>query len=304
MSDENKVHTTLRKVRQIELRARVLLNEVLSGTYHSVFKGQGVNFEEVREYCFGDEIRFIDWNITAKMGHPFIKIFREERELTLLLAVDISGSNEWGSTQQTKREFSAEIASVLAFSAAKNNDKVGLVLFSDQVELFIPPRKGHQHLLRIIREILFFKPKHTSTHIPKFLSALGQLQKRKAIVGIISDFVPTHPEENLEHEIIKSLSLLNQCHDLICIRVDDPRECQLPNVGYITLQDAETQQLFYLNTHSMQTRQRFENLAREKSKNFQSNCQKCGIDIIQLHNGQPYLPLLQSFFNTRKQLKR
>lgn len=303
MEETEKVYAALRKVRQIELRARILLDEALSGAYHSVFKGRGVNFEEVREYNFGDEIRFIDWNITAKMDHPFVKVFREERELTLLLAVDISRSNEWGSSQQTKREFSAEVASLLAFSAARNNDKVGLLLFSDQVELFIPPRKGRQHLLRIIREILFFKPTHSTTNLQVALEALAKLQKHKAIIGFISDFVPTHDELDLS-EMLSKLSLLNQKHDLICINISDEREHSVPNVGYLALQDAETQKIFYVNSNSEQCRRQFAAIAKRRNNALYQACKKRGIDLIRLQSNQAYLPLLKTFFKTRQASRR
>lgn len=300
LESNQKTRDILKKVRQIELRARILIDEAFCGNYHSIFRGQGIHFEENREYCFGDEIRFIDWNVTARMNKPYIKVFREERELTLLLAVDISHSTCFGSTQQSKREYAAEIASVLAFSAVRNNDKVGLLLFSDQVEKFISPQKGHQHLLRLIREILFFEPEHKKTNIAVALSTLSQLQKRKAIIGLISDFqIPTKDTA----DSLKAMRLINKRHDLICIHTSDPREQQLADVGYIALQDPETDQTYYVNTHKKNVLKQFEEEAKKRQEVFYNECQKQGIDVVKVNNGEPYFSLLQAFFIKRKQIK-
>ena len=301
MLPEDKARTILQKVRTIELRTRVLMNDALSGAYHSIFKGQGINFEEVREYAPGDEVRFIDWNVSAKLGKPFVKVFREERELTLLLAIDISGSTHCGSVGQSKREFATEIASVFAFSALKNNDKVGLFLFSDKVEKFIPPLKGSKQLLRLIRETLFFQPEHKQTDLCAALTALGQLQKKKAIICLISDFMPT--TKNDFSQEISALSRLNQHHDLLCIQVNDPREQEIPNVGYVALEDSETGQTFYLDTRNKSFREQFAEHQKAQQKNIQTLCQRKGIDFLQLTNGQNYLNTLQAFFKRRQQLK-
>ncbi len=301
MSTENKARLMLQKVRTIELRTRTLMNNALSGAYHSTFKGQGINFEEIREYAPGDEVRFIDWNVSAKLGKPFVKIFREERELTLLLAIDISGSTYFGSEKQSKREFATEIASVLAFSALKNNDKVGLFLFSDKVEKFIPPLKGRKQLLRLIHEALFFEPEHKRTDLCESLTALGQLQKKRAIICLISDFIPKL--QNDFSQELSSLSRINQHHDLLCIQINDLREQVIPNVGYIALEDAELEQTIYLDTRDENFRNQFYDYQKEQRKILQSLCQRKGIDFLQITNGQNYLNTLQAFFKRRKQFK-
>lgn len=296
MIEDNKIRSILQKVRSIELRTRVAMTDSLAGSYHSIFKGQGVNFEEIREYTPGDEIRFIDWNASAKLGHPFIKIFREERELTLILAIDVSSSSFCG-TEQAKREFAAEVASLLAFSALKNNDKVGLFLFSNTVEKFIPPQKGRQQLLRVIRDALFFQPKNERTDLKQSMEALGQMLKKKAIICLISDFISSKPQ--IETETIKALSRLNQHHDLLCIRIEDPREKTLPDVGFIALEDAETHQQCYLDTHDKKVRSDFEKHQQKYWDAFQSLCLKQGIEILSLTNGQPYTNALKMLFNHR-----
>ena len=296
MIEDNKIRSILQKVRSIELRTRVAMTDSLAGSYHSIFKGQGVNFEEIREYTPGDEVRFIDWNASAKLGHPFIKIFREERELTLILAIDVSGSSLCG-TEQAKREFATEIASLLAFSALKNNDKVGLFLFSDNVEKFIPPQKGRQQLLRVIREALFFQPKSEKTDIKQSIEALGQMLKKKAIICLISDFIS--PVSAIENDTIQALSQLNQHHDLLCIRIEDPRERTLPDVGFIALEGAETHQQCYLDTHNPKIRLDFEKQQKKYWDAFQSLCLKRGLEILSLTNGQPYSNALKMLFKHR-----
>ena len=300
MPEENKVRMMLQKVRAIELRTRKVMSNSLAGSYHSIFKGQGVNFEEIREYIPGDEVRFIDWNASAKLGHPFVKVFREERELTLLLAIDISGSTACGTTQQSKREFATEIASVIAFSALKNNDKVGLLLFSDRIEKFIPPQKGRHQLLRLIREALFVEPKNEGTHLTACLEYIGQMLKKKAIVCLLSDFIL--PSQQNPMDSIKPLAQLNQHHDLLCLRIEDPRETSIPDVGFIALEDAETHETFYLDTHSKYIRSRFSEQQKQNWQTFQSQCQKHGIDILSLTNGQPYINQLEHLFKNRKRL--
>ena len=298
MLDENKVHAMLQKVRSIELRTRMLMNDSLAGSYHSIFKGQGVNFEEIREYTPGDEIRFIDWNSSAKLGHPFVKIFKEERELTLILAIDVSGSTLCGSANQSKREFETEIASLLAFSALKNNDRIGLFLFSDCIEKYIPPQKGRQQLLRIIREALFFKPQHTRTDLNACLQGLGKMLKKKSIICFISDFISTSDVSSLA----KSMARINQHHDLICIKINDPREKLIPDVGFIALEDAENHTTTCINTHSEKLRKEFEIVQQKREKEFQDLCGHQGIDLLSLTNGQSYDNEIKSFFKKRQQL--
>ena len=297
MIEEAKVRAMLQKVRAIELKTRKETSNSLTGSYHSVFKGQGVNFEEIRAYIPGDEIRFIDWNSSAKLGQPFVKIFREERELTLLLAIDVSGSTACGTTDQSKREFATEIAGILAFSALKNNDKVGLILFSDHVEKYIPPQKGRKQLLRLIREALFFKPQSNVTNLNACLEQIGQMVKKKAIVCLISDFI--HSNEDVPAKTIKNLARLSHHHDLICFRIEDPRESTLPDVGFIALEDAETHETFYLDTHSESVRKDFSEKRNQVRSEFQNLCQKQGIECLNLLNGQPYITALEKLFKYR-----
>lgn len=299
MIDEQKIPEMLRKVRSIRLQTRRVMDNTLAGSYHSIFKGQGLNFEEIREYTPGDEVRFIDWNASSKLGRPFIKTFREERELTLILALDVSGSMQTGCVQQSKREFETEVASLLAFSALKNNDKVGLFLFSDSVEKFVPPQKGQQQLLRIIREVLFFQPQRSQTNLLTSLTQLNQMIKKRAIVCLISDFMHT----SYSNELMKTLSQTNQHHDLICIRIQDPRELDLPDVGFIALKDAETQQEIYLDTSRKAFRDLFAKQQQEHSKTFENLCRRYGIDMLTLTNGSPYDMIIKTFFKKR-QLKR
>ena len=297
MIEEAKVRAMLQKVRAIELKTRKTTSNSLTGSYHSVFKGQGVNFEEIRAYIPGDEVRFIDWNSSAKLGQPFIKIFREERELTLLLAIDVSGSTACGTAGQSKREFATEIAGTLAFSALKNNDKVGLILFSDRVEKYIPPQKGRRQLLRLIREALFFKPENEATNLNACLEQIGQMIKKKAIVCLISDFI--HSKEDVPAKTIKNLARLCHHHDLICFRIEDPREKTLPDVGLIALEDAETHETFYLDTHSEKLRRKFSEKRAQIRSEFQNLCQKQGVECLSLLNGQPYVTALEKLFKQR-----
>ncbi len=282
----------LKKIKQIELRTNRLVTESLAGQYHSVFKGQGMNFDEVREYQPGDEVRTIDWNVTARMNHPFVKKFVEERELTVMLIVDVSGSNLFGSGNQTKRELAAEIASVLAFSAIRNNDKVGLLLFSDRVEKFIPPRKGKRHVLRVIREIMVFEPEHRGTHVDEALQFLLRVTKHRSIAVLLSDFLNPLPPSLLRQ--------VNRRHDLVAVHIEDDREYLLPTLGYITLRDAESDELVEINTGDSRKRQAFveriEKLQAQKMRTLQT----AGVDSIKLRTGQPYAVPLARFFESRE----
>src|SRR6185369_8393965 len=243
----------LKKIRQIEIRTSRLVTESLAGAYHSVFKGQGMNFDEVREYQPGDEVRTIDWNVTARMNHPFIKKFVEERELTLMLVVDVSGSGLFGSRDQSKRELAAEIASVLAFSAIRNNDKVGLLLFTDEVEKFIPPRKGRGHVLRVIREVLFFEPKRRGTDLVNALEFMGRVLPHRSIAVVISDFLmpgqDARPDTGaLPRPVQTALRMANRRHDVVAVQITDRYETELPALGRLTLEDAETGRLLEIDT--------------------------------------------------------
>jgi uncharacterized protein (DUF58 family) len=305
----------LKKIRQIEIRTNRLVSESLAGQYHSVFKGQGMNFEEVREYQPGDEVRSIDWNVTARMNHPFVKKFVEERELTLMLVVDVSGSGLFGSRDQSKRELAAEIASVLAFSAIRNNDKVGLILFSDQIEKFIPPRKGRHHVLRVIREVLFFEPAHHGTDLNNALEFLLRVTPHKAIAVVVSDFLgaPTsrskpgvrpRPQmlllESLAQASLNMLRQANRRHDVVAVQITDPFELELPPLGRLVLEDAETGEIVEVNTGDSRKRAAFAERQARAQQELSRVLRSAGIDSIKLRTDQPYGVELARFFETRE----
>ncbi len=290
----------LKKIRQIEIRTNRIVTETLAGAYHSVFKGQGMNFDEVREYQPGDDVRSIDWNVTARMNHPFIKKFVEERELTLMLIVDVSGSGLFGSRGQSKRELTAEIASVLAFSAIRNNDKVGLILFSDEVEKFIPPRKGRSHVLRVIREVLYFEPKHRGTDLNKALEFLMRVQPHKAVSVVVSDFLTEAGGGMLPKTLQSALRQTNRKHDVVAVQITDRYEMELPALGRLILEDAETGEILEINTGKASRRDAFalrqEKQIGELARQFRSS----GIDSIQVRTDEPYSAALGRFFETRE----
>ncbi|HWM23470.1 MAG TPA: DUF58 domain-containing protein [Chthoniobacterales bacterium] len=282
----------LRKIRALEIKTKGLVQTVFAGDYHSVFKGRGMNFEDVREYQPGDEIRAIDWNVTARLGTAFVKKFTEERELTVVLVVDVSASGNFGSSYQSKRELAAEVACLLAFSAIRNNDKVGLLLFSDRVELFIPPKKGRSHTLRIIREILFFEPAGRGTAPALALDYLNKVVTRRAVVFFVSDFQTD--------DFSRELSVSGRRHDFIAVHIQDQREETLPNVGIITLEDSETGEQIEINTADRGTRARFSALAETKRAELNRTLRRNSIDAISLRTGEDYLPALRSFFKQRE----
>jgi uncharacterized protein (DUF58 family) len=306
----------LKKIRQIEIRTNRLVSETLAGQYHSVFKGQGMNFDEVREYQPGDEVRSIDWNVTARMNHPFVKKFVEERELTLMLVVDVSGSGLFGSRTQSKRELAAEIASVLAFSAIRNNDKVGLILFSDEVEKFIPPRKGRRHVLRVIREVLFFEPQRPGTDLNDALEFLLRVTPHKAIAVIISDFIGSpavertrrtgglRPQMLLLESLAQASSTMlrhtNRRHDVVAVQIADPCELQLPALGRLALEDAETGEIVEVNTGDQRKRAAFAERQARAQSDLARLFRSAGIDAIQLQTDRPYAAELGRFFETRE----
>ena len=306
----------LKKIRQIELRTNRIVTETLAGAYHSVFKGQGMNFDEVREYQPGDDVRAIDWNVTARMNHPFIKKFVEERELTLMLVVDVSGSGLFGSRDQSKRELAAEIASVLAFSAIRNNDKVGLILFSDEVEKFIPPRKGRSHVLRVIREVLFFEPKRRGTDLNAALEFFLRVQSHKAITVVISDFLGSpavsqgkskrrlRPQmmllESLAQASFTMLRQANRKHDLVAVQITDPYELELPALGRLVLQDAETGEIVEVSTGDARKRAAFAERQAKTQAETAKLLRSAGIDAMQLRTDQPYGVTLGRFFEKRE----
>jgi uncharacterized protein (DUF58 family) len=282
----------LKKIRALEIKTRGLVEAAFAGDYHSVFKGRGMNFEEVREYQPGDEIRAIDWNVTARMGTAFVKKFTEERELTVMLIVDVSASGNFGSTTQSKRELAAEVACLLAFSAIRNNDKVGLLLFTDQVELFIPPKKGRSHTLRLIREILFFQPVGRGTAPALALDYLNKIVTRRSVVFFISDFQAS--------DFSKALAVTGRRHDFIALQIQDERETFFPNIGIITLEDAETGEQIEINTADRSTRARFNDLAQKHEADLLKTLRRHHIDTIALRTGEDYLPALRSFFKQRE----
>ena len=282
----------LKKIRALEIKTKGLVQTVFAGDYHSVFKGRGMNFEDVREYQPGDEIRAIDWNVTARLGTAFVKKFTEERELTVVLVVDVSASGNFGSVAQSKRELAAEVACLLAFSAIRNNDKVGLLLFSDRVELFIPPKKGRSHTLRIIREILFFEPAGRGTAPALALDYLNKVVTRRAVVFFVSDFQTG--------DFSRELSVSGRRHDFIAIHIQDQREEVLPNVGIITLEDAETGDQIEINTADRTTRERFSALAETRRTELNRTLRRSRIDAILLRTDEDYLPALRSFFKQRE----
>ena len=306
----------LKKIRQIEIRTNRLVSETLAGQYHSVFKGQGMNFEEVREYQPGDEVRSIDWNVTARMNHPFVKKFVEERELTLMLVVDVSGSGLFGSREQSKRELAAEIASVLAFSAIRNNDKVGLLLFTDEVEKFIPPRKGRKHVLRVIREVLYFEPERRGTDLNEALEFLMRVTPHRAIAVVISDFIGSPAEasrrratglrpqmmllESLAQASFAMLRQANRRHDVVAVQIADRYELELPALGRLVLNDAETGEVVEVNTGDARKRAAFAQRQARAQIDLARLFRSAGIDAIQLRTDQSYAIELAKFFETRE----
>ncbi|MBI3585695.1 MAG: DUF58 domain-containing protein [Ignavibacteriales bacterium] len=282
----------LKKVRQLEIRTRGVVNQVFTGEYHSVFKGRGMAFSEVREYQFGDDVRSIDWNVTARLDHPFIKVFEEERELTVMLLIDMSGSQFFGSQGQLKRDIAVELSAILAFSAMKNNDKVGAILFSDQIEKFIPPRKGRSHALRIVRELLSFEPKSSATSLKAALEYLNHVNKKRSIVFVISDFMDSGYET--------ALHIAGKRHDLIGVALLDPREHELPKVGLITFRDAETGAQRWIDTSDKKLRSAYNTYRKTMEQARRSVFIKSKLDAIDIRLDQPYMKPLIDFFRLRE----
>jgi len=286
----------LRQIRRLQLKARRAVEDLLGGEYHSVFKGAGVAFEEVREYQPGDDVRSIDWNVTARMGHPFIKRFIEERELTVVLAVDCSGSNQFGTRAQQKREVAAELAAVLAFSAVSNNDRVGLVQFTDRVERFVPPRKGLRHVLRIIRDVLFYQPRRPGTSLREGLDYLNRVLHRRTIVFLFSDFI----DEGYD----LSFKRTGRRHDLIAVRLTDPREEELPSVGLLEIEDAETGQRLLLDTGSRRVREAYHEAAARRREAVRQLARQARTDLIEVSTDGGHLDALIRFFRLRERRQR
>lgn len=303
MSDN--ITEMLKKVRQIEIRTNRQVSEALAGAYHSVFKGRGMDFEEAREYQAGDEIRSIDWNVTARTGKAHVKKYREERELTMMIVVDLSASGSFGSGNSSKREIAAEIASTLAFSATRNNDKVGLALFTEGIEQILPPRKGRQHILRMIRDVLVYEPQKRGTNIASALDEVNRLLKRKAIVVLISDFLQgpdgkiPNPDDRTKSDIFKALDITNRRHDLVCFEIVDPRETSLPNLGVITLEDSETGEIVSLNTGSSAVRKAYEDYNQKRLAEFKRALMRSKIDLLEVRTDKPFITPLRKFFERR-----
>ena len=282
----------LKKVRRVEITTRGLVNEVFSGEYHSVFKGRGMDFAEVREYQYGDDIRSIDWNVTARTGNPFVKVFEEERELTVMLVVDVSASGDFGTRERMKGEVAVEICALLAFSAIKNNDKVGLIIFSDRIEKFVPPRKGRAHVLRVLRELFYHKPEGRGTDIAGALEYLTRVVRRRAVAFLVSDFMSDGFE--------KPLAVAGRRHDLIAVRLSDQREASLPPLGFVEFEDAETGELFMVNTSDARFRAEFEDRAAKAREGLQRTFRRSRVDVIDIQTDESYVQPLMRFFKERE----
>ena len=282
----------LKKVRKIEIKTRRLSDHIFSGEYHTSFKGRGMTFSEVRQYQFGDDIRAIDWNVTARYNEPYVKVFEEERELTMMLMVDVSGSENFGTKNQLKSEIVTEIAATMAFSATQNNDKIGLILFSDDIELYIPPKKGKSHVLRIIRELIEFQPKSKKTDLSQALKFLSATQKKKAIVFLISDFI-------VDDDYEKTLKIAGKKHDVTGIRVYDQREEKMPNVGVIEVEDAESGKIMTIDTTSKKARMEYEKNYHEKVNYFKDIFSKCGSGTVNTRVDESYVTKLLGYFKSR-----
>ncbi len=319
----------LETVRRIELRTNRLVNDTMVGAYLSHFKGRGMDFEELREYTPGDDVRDIDWNVTNRMGRPFVKRYREERELAAVLAVDVSGSSSFGSGNRSKREFAAEVAATLATSAVRNGDKVALLLFTEQTELFIPPRKGRRHILRIVRELLAFEPKQRGTDIPAALTFLNHALHRRSIVFLLTDFLhgagmlpprpsfsssSSKPSANKSEDegrgrlnprdVIQELGITNTRHDLVCLHLHDPRESELPDAGRLVIEDAETGEILELDSGRGSVRESFAATNRARLENLDQSLNRTAVDTLRLNTGEPFAPTLQRFFEIRRGRRR
>jgi uncharacterized protein (DUF58 family) len=324
----------LASVRRIEVRTNRLVNDMMVGAYLSHFKGRGMDFEELREYIPGDEVRDIDWNVTYRMGRPFVKRYREERELAMVLAVDISASSAFGSLRRSKREFATEIASTLAISATRSSDKVALLLFTDQVELYLPPRKGRRHVLRLIREMLNFEPKHRGTNIPVALAFVNRVLHRRAMIFLLTDFLHSFGQPNFQaqtskaqppgpggpdslsgfqmpgssmlanRDALQEMGLTNTRHDLICIHLHDPRESRLPSAGLLTIEDAETGELLELDSSRSAVRDRFAATNANRLAELDRALRRAGVDTLSFSTAEGFAQGLQEFFETRRGRRR
>ena len=281
----------LKKVRKIEIKTKGLSNHIFAGEYHTAFKGKGMAFSEVREYQPGDDIRSIDWNVTARYNSPFVKVFEEEREMTVMLLIDVSASGNFGTQEQFKRELATELAAILAFSAINNNDKVGVIFFTDKVEQFIPPKKGKSHILRIIREVLAFQPTGKGTDIAGALEYFSAVIKKRSICFILSDF--------MGKEFERPLKIASKKHDLVALRIHDTREDTLPNIGLVPMQDAETEKILFVDTSSKKVRDNFAKNRAQTTEKLRKLFPASGVDLIDITTGTDYVKPLINFFKTR-----
>ena len=281
----------LKKVRKIEIKTRGLSNQLFSGEYHTAFKGKGMTFSEVREYQAGDDIRSIDWNVTARFNNPYVKIFEEEREMTVMLLVDVSASGEFGTQKQLKQELITELCAVLAFSAIQNNDKIGVIFFTDKIEKFVPPKKGKSHILRIIRDLIEFKPEHKKTDVRQALKYLTSVIKKRSIAFVISDFMADN--------FIDALKIANKKHDLIALRIYDKREMELPDIGLVKFKDAETGVLKWIDTSDKNVRLHYYAAAKKHEDKLKETFNKSGVDSADINTGEPYIKPLSNLFKRR-----
>ncbi len=293
-------HDILNRVRRVELRTSKLANDLMTGAYHSQFKGRGMDFEELREYVPGDDVRTIDWNVTARMRRPFVKLHREERELAVMLVLDVSASGAFGSSGRTKREFAAEVAATLAFSALRNGDKVGLLLFSEEVELYVPPKKGRKHLLRIIREALAFPAKKRGTSVHSALSFVNHVLHRRAVVFLLTDFLHSFDMKAGQRDLFQELGQTNSRHDLVCVHLHDERERTIPPTGLLLLEDAETGELLELDTTRPSVRKAFTEKSDTRVEHLDRSLSQSAVDVVRLSPSDDFASILQRFFETRR----
>ena len=282
----------LKKVRKIEIKAKGLSQNIFAGEYHSAFKGRGMTFSEVREYQYGDDVRDIDWNVTARYGKPYVKVYEEERELTVMLLIDVSASQDFGAVGDVKREVMTQVAATLAFSAIQNNDKVGVIFFSDKIEKFIPPQKGRKHILLVIRELLDFKPESAGTDINRVLEYMTGALKKRTTTFLVSDFIDAHDYE-------KSMSIANHKHDLIAVQVYDKREAQLPDVGLMRVRDAETGRERWIDTGSRRVRQAYDRWWYARQQQMSATVQRCNVDMVSIATDEDYVKALMALFRQR-----
>lgn len=283
----------LKKVRRIEIKTRGLSNNIFAGEYHTAFKGKGMTFSEVREYQYGDEIRAIDWNVTARMRKPYVKVFEEERELTVMLLVDVSGSRQFGTMTQMKRDMVAEIAATLAFSAIQNNDKIGVIFFSDKVEKFIPPKKGRKHILYVIRELLNFEPESNRTDIPEALRFMTNVIKKRCTAFVISDFIDSSEEKKMQD----AFTIANRKHDIIALQVYDRRDSDIPNLGLVKLRDSETGERIYVDTSSAKVRAKYRSVWSERQFLLRQVLRKSGVNGVSIKTDEDYVKALMQMFS-------